>query len=280
MSRQKTWGACVLGTLVVASVSAQDAPTGTGSPAKGEITAQRLEELKRAAESYRIVLDSDPARSAEFRSEPILRWTNPLRKTDDGAVFLWIERGRPAAVASFYRYRAPEDELLHEDHEFQSLATTGLRATRNGQVAWSPKTAGITLAPIPGAPDPAATAPERLRQMRALAREFHAFFDLPENQSELRLLTQPLYRYETNRPDLIDGALFAFVQTTDPEVLLLLEARPIDGKAAWHYALARMSMVNLRARHKDQSVWRVDWEPKFGDISLPYTTLPGSGPGR
>jgi hypothetical protein len=280
MWRRKVWGVCVLGALIAADVSAEDPPTATAPAAKGEITAQRLEELKRAAESYRIVLESDPARSAEFRPEPILRWTNPLRKTDDGAVFLWIERGRPEAIASFYRYRAPEDGLLHEDHEFQSLATTGLSATRNGRVAWSPRTAGVTLAPIPGAPDPAATAPERLRQMRALARDFHAFFDLAENQSELRLLTHPLYRYEINRPDLIDGALFAFVQTTDPEVLLLLEARPINGKAAWHYAFARMSMVNLRARHKDQSVWRVDWEPKFGDISLPYATLPGSNPER
>jgi hypothetical protein len=279
MSRLKVWGAYVLGALAVASLSARNV-TGDDSPPKGEITAHRLEELRKAAESYRVVVESEPPRNAEIKAEPILRWTNPLRKTDDGAVFLWMDRGRPEAVASFYRYRAPEDDLLHEDHEFQSLATVGLTATRNRRIAWAPKKAGVTLEPIPGAPSPAATAPERLRQMRALAREFHAFFDLPDNQSELRLLTQPLYRYEASRPDLIDGALFAFVQTTDPEVLLMIEARPVNGKTVWHYALARMSMVNLRAQHGDQSVWRVDWEPKFGDISLPYATLPGSDPGR
>ena len=36
-----------------------------------------------------------------------------------------------------------------------------------------------------------------------------------------RLLPQPLYRYESTDPDVVDGALFAFVTSagTDPEVL-------------------------------------------------------------
>ena len=33
----------------------------------------------------------------------------------------------------------------------------------------------------------------------------------------MRLLAQPIYRYENTKGDLIDGALFAFVLGTDPE---------------------------------------------------------------
>ena len=124
--------------------------------------------------------DSDPAKTLVLSSEPVLRWTNPLRGTVAGAVFVWVADGRPEVVASLYRYTV-EGKMV-EDDEFQSLATTGLTATRDGRAVWAPRTAGINLAPIPGAPKPAATPAERLRQMRALAHEFHAFFDLPERQ--------------------------------------------------------------------------------------------------
>jgi hypothetical protein len=192
-------------------------------------------------------------------------------------VFVWVADGRPEVVASFYRYGS-RDEVT-EEHEFQSLATVPLTGTRDGRVVWSPPSAGVALAPIPGAPDPAETPAARLRQMRALEREFKAGFNGPNNKSELRPLTQPLYRYEPTRPDLVDGALFAFVQTTDPEVLLLVEARrPGEGgPAAWHYAFARMSMVWLRGEHKGREVWTADWVSDLAAPNKPYLTIPAPG---
>jgi hypothetical protein len=129
------------------------------------------------------------------------------------------------------------------------------------------------MQPVPNAAGPAETAALRLRQMRSLATEFKAFFDLPDNRSELRLLPQPLYRYENTGPDLVDGALFAFVQATDPEVLLLLEARMQGDRLQWHYGFARMSMVNLRAAHKEQEVWKVPWWDRTEGPRGPYITM-------
>jgi hypothetical protein len=229
-----------------------------------------LEELKRTAARYRIATATDPPRELSAAPEPVLSWTNPLRRTVAGASFLWVVDGRPEAIASLYRFN--EGGRIVEDHEFQSLATVGLSAIRDGVTIWTPQSAGMTLTPIAGAPRPAASPAERMRQMRALTQEFHAFFDNPNDQSELRLLTQPLHRYRANRPDLVDGALFAFVVTTDPEVLLAIEARPIDGKPAWHYGFARMSMVNLRAQHKDRDVWKAEWVFDRQDPNKPYFT--------
>jgi hypothetical protein len=259
--------------LVLAAVG--QAQAAASASAQGGAAGRRpdLEELKQAAARYRIVSEPEPAKKLVLVPEPVLNWTNPLRKTSDGAVFIWVADGRPEVVASLYRYIY--DGKLTEDHEFQSLATTGLTATRDGQKVWSPPAAGVTLAPIPGAPKPASKPAERLRQMRALAHEFHAFFDNAEDKSELRLLPKPLYRYETNRAGLLDGALFAFVVTTDPEVLLLIEARPKDGTSVWHYGLARMSMVNMRAQHKDRSVWKVEWVYDLEAPNKPYVTLRG-----
>ena len=255
------------------AAAAQEAPAaGNGKETENEALAKhRLEELTRAAARYQIVHES--AGDLVLRPGPALRWSNPLRKTEDGAVFLWLAGGRPEVIASFYRY-GPKGEL-QEDHEFQSLATGALTMRLDGRTVWAPRAPGLTLMPVPDAPIPAATAPERLRQMRALAREFHAFFDGETDKTELRLLTQPLYRYESKGREVLDGALFAFVQTTDPEVLLAIEERPGPGGApAWHYGFARMSMVFLKAKHKDRDVWRADWAHDLDSPAQPYVTLP------
>jgi hypothetical protein len=263
-----------------ARILAQDAPDRPAlarddKSKDGAVGAQpNLEDLKHAAARYRVVADDKVPKTMALVAEPVLHWTNPLRQTHDGAVFIWLADGRPEVAASLYRYKS--NGITFEDHEFQSLATTGLTASRNGQQVWAPRTGGITLNPIPGAPKPPSTPAERLRQMRALAHEFHAFFDVPGDRSELRLLSRPLYRYDVNRPELLDGALFAFVVATDPEVLLAIEARPVGGASVWHYGLARMSMVNMRAQHKDRQVWSVNWVNDLGSPNQPYVTLRAS----
>ncbi|HEV3005878.1 MAG TPA: hypothetical protein VGX78_15535, partial [Pirellulales bacterium] len=74
---------------------------------------------------------------------------------------------------------------------------------------------------------------------------------------ELRLLPRPLYRYQTQRTDLIDGALFAFVQGTDPEVVLVLEAVGRDAESEWRYALTRRSVLPLEADIDGERIWSV-----------------------
>jgi len=125
---------------------------------------------------------------------------------------------------------------------------------------WEPKAPGIALTPIEGAPAPAATAAQRLGQMRSLAREFTArTHDAKNNRWELRLLSQPLYRYESTDPDVPDGALFAFVTSagTDPEAILVIEERQPRGGGApvWHRAVARFTDMHLSVRHKGEEVF-------------------------
>jgi hypothetical protein len=55
----------------------------------------------------------------------------------------------------------------------------------------------------------------------------------------------------------------------------LIEARPAGGAWVWHYGLARMSMVNMRAQHKDRSVWKVEWVYDLEAPNKPYVTLRG-----
>jgi len=93
--------------------------------------------------------------------------------------------------------------------------------------------AGVEFKDVPKAPKPAKTPAERLRQMKAIAEGFKATMTgwAADNsdQEALRLLPRPLHRYDLANakdpdPKLVDGALFAYVQGTDPEVVLILEA--------------------------------------------------------
>jgi hypothetical protein len=178
-----------------------------------------------------------------------------VRGTDDGAVFVWVHDGRPAAVGSVFTIKvgAGRRDLIHE---FHSLAAEPLTALWRGDRAWHCAGPGVELKPIPAAAAPAQTAPERLRQIQALAREYSAnSIDRQGGRWELRLLAKPLYRYEGTRPEVLDGALFAFAQGTDPEVLLLIEAAAERGSHRWRYGLASFTDLGLQVRHKGVEVW-------------------------
>lgn len=96
---------------------------------------------------------------------------------------------------------------------------------------------------------------------------------------EFRLLTQPVYRVESADPDVLDEALFAFVEGTDPEIFLAFEARRGGKGFAWQYALARMNSM----AHRGREVWTlptISWE-QAKDPEQPYTLFtfePGEGP--
>jgi hypothetical protein len=79
---------------------------------------------------------------------------------------------------------------------------------------------------------------------------------------EMRLLPQPLYRYEIKDEgaQIIDGAVFSFVWSagTDPEMLLVIEARRTEKGTRWHYATMRFTNHEITDMYQDKEVWRAD----------------------
>lgn len=208
---------------------------------------------------FTIYRDADRHEPLELRKQPIYVWTNPVRAAQqDGLVFLWTSRGRAEAVGTIFSSTA--GPMRGFTHEFHSLSTGTLYVDRRGthDATWTPHGPGIALVPIEGAP--AATAALRLGQMRAVAREFSATTrNAKGNRYTLRLLPQPLYRYESTDPEVLDGSLFAFVTSagTDPEALLVIEARKPKGGAmpVWHRGEARFTDLELSVHHKGNEVF-------------------------
>jgi hypothetical protein len=206
-----------------------------------------------------------------LREEPILTWTQPISGSVHGRVFIWTDRGRPEAVASIYKWFSPN---THRTDEFQSFSLGPLTAEQDGRPAWTPGRPGVELKPVPEAPAPADTPAQRLRQMREMSREFAARHTMDSGVvSELRVLSQPLYRYESTDPDLVDGALFALALGNDPEVFLLLEARRVGRGLQWQYALTRMNFLPTRVSYRGREVWSCERLPDgvVTDHTRPYT---------
>jgi hypothetical protein len=207
--------------------------------------------------------------------EPVLRWTNFLERRMYGDVFIWTHDGRPEVIVSInngiqpYR-RSREAEIL-------SLSTGRPVLSDGGRVIWEPSGPGIELRPVPGAPKVGATAPERMRQMRALAAEFSVvagYGAQGENKEALRLMATPIYRYQSTGQGVADGEIFNFARGTNPEAFLVIEARGKDPE--WQFAFGRMNGgCSLSAAWNDKNVWKVDRLPSATnyDPKQPYCCI-------
>jgi hypothetical protein len=234
--------------------------------------SKAVEAFKAEAAEYNVHLQSRPTDKLALEKEPVLRWSNPARTGEDGATFVWTLGGRPEMIGTIFTYRF--NNKINRKHEYHSLATERLSAEFRGKEVWAPQAAGVKFAPVNGAPAPAGSARLRLTQMKALAREFSARMKDEEREPyELRLLTQPLFRYalDDKEPEdkrVLDGALFSFALGTDPEVLLMLEARPVKDGHQWQFALARFNYVELQAFHKDREVFHAEALRNISNLDL------------
>jgi hypothetical protein len=222
------------------------------------------------AGDYDIVAHDETARKFTLRSAPLLRWSQPERIADGGAVYVWLDEGRPAVIGTMFAW--PFNGKPVVAHEMHALTLGPMRASYQGREVWTLQKRALDFNPVPGAEAPANTATKRLAQIRTLGREFAASSINGETarESELRLLAQPLYRYELkDHPDLQDGAILSFVQGTDPEILMILEARRDGSDTFWQYALARFSDRGLVVKYKDKEVWRVGGSVQ-NDNRAPY----------
>jgi hypothetical protein len=207
------------------------------------------------AEEYRISPTGHPDQQFKLLLPPVFRWTQPVRGGDDGALFVWLDGGRVMAVGTIFAW-PQADGLRVVQHEFHSFAVGPMEAVWRDRGVWSP-TKGVERTPVPEAPTPAGGASQRLRQMKTIAADFGGnSIDPDEGRWELRLLSNPLYRYSLDKADdVLDGALFALAQGTDPEVLLLIEARRAKGGYEWQYCCGRFSDYRLQVRYRGKEVW-------------------------
>jgi hypothetical protein len=234
--------------LIITLLGQAPPPTGD-TPAESKA---RLEFMKTSLAIYDVHARDNQDTEFRLLPEPVLRFTNPVGGSKDGAVFLWLGEGNRPAVA-VQIYWNPSQVWLEE---FSSLFVGPLVAKSAEGRDWSPSKGGVVFKPVPDAPKPAETAERRLRQMRAMVEGFsaeHVYKAVTRNR--LRLLTKPFARYGKPGLDVQDGALFCFAHGTDPEVLLMLESRLGRDGPEWQYAFAPMTAFAVNSSWKGKEVW-------------------------
>lgn len=265
--------AAALLTLLLASGSAPAQDRSVTAEQNKEWSDQAARLALAEAKAYDVRLGMEDGPRLDLVEQPALKWSNNLEATVHGSVLVWTSDGRPQAIACMYKFFTTKKEF---SAEFHSLAAGPLTVLKGGQVVWQPAEAGIEFKPLTGIATPAKTAPARLVQMRSIARDFTADVTIWSGTNHnLRLMPQPLLRYDQGSGELIDGAIFAYARATDPDVLLVVEARAAEAKESrWQYALARMHGGKLKARYRDEEVWSADaLAPPYFQKNGPYTTF-------
>jgi len=220
---------------------------------------ERLDYMMKSVEEY-TVKRIDDGQLVPLHSKPLMRWSNPISNVADGLVVMWARDGVPEVVAQVFLSRA--DLWLHE---FESLTEAELSFTRasTGEELWRP-IKSVTRHSIPRAPVPDASKNRRLLQMKQLARRFSADVMFkpnpgqPETQAyQLRMQPRPIYRYQTKNTPIVDGALFAFVQGTNPEVFLVVEVVRGEQGMQFRHGLSPMTAYAVSAKLDGNDIWSV-----------------------
>lgn len=274
--RREVRGECLAAAVIVITLALGSRVRAENPSADPVDEAERAEAFldfaSTTAASYDVAAGA-PEAALDLVPDPVLTWTNPEVGQLNGGLFLWTSAGRPAAVAAIYKWFAPS---THSTMELHSLWLQPVSLHSAGKDVWTPASAGIEYNEVPQAAPPGASAAQRLRQMRQLARGFSADSTDREGQRrELRLLTQPLFRYDVAGADVLDGAVFAYVRGTDPEILLLIEARRTESGFTWQRAAARLNSIQLRLLQDDEVVWEaaeLPWSTVF-DRTRPYFAM-------
>ncbi len=221
-------------------------------PREKETLSPLREQYQLAAKKYEFFQDKDRKVPLTFEPKSVLSWS----QDDDwsGDVFVWMVKGRPLVLGCILSGPGKTERQMF--HEFHSLSAEPFApAEMTAKYRWAPK-AGPEFYKFDGAP--AATAAGRLPQMRAISRDLHASMEA-DGKWELRLLPQPLFRYQPTEGDVVDGALFAWVWTkgTDPEVIVAVECHRTKQGLEWRCAPLRFTNREAWLTHKDKEIWRV-----------------------
>ena len=243
---------------LVGMLAAVTMSVGASDEKLDDYRAVRRARMKTIAERFEVhaVVEAKSV-VAELVTKPVLGYTDSTRKLDESTLWLWTERKRPVALLAVELYpeaRNGPSWLF----EIVSLADTKIGVSRDDDWTWGAEKPGIVWLPVAGEMIPSENPALQLTQARKILQRCAAHENAAVGgRIELRALTAPLYRYEDEESGVIFGAIFAFANGTNPEVLLLVEARKSSAAkpAQWYYGFAQMTGAHVYASFDNQEVW-------------------------
>lgn len=191
-----------------------------------------------------------------FRDEPIMHWLS-LDGTEGtylGSVFTWTRLQRPEVVGTIFTSDGTKEQIAACE-EFYSFSSEQLLLRSGRGNIWRPAPSEI-MQRIPDAPIPSQSQQGRRLQIRNMSRQFSGRMNRRGEFHPLRLLPRPIYQYESDDPEILSGALLVLVAyNTDPDILLLIEARQTAEGPRWFFQPARFSDKSLWLTFEERDIW-------------------------
>jgi hypothetical protein len=229
--------------------------SGQSQKAGDEVTTaeQAAEFLQSVAESLHIEADEADVKRLQLRKSPLLKYSDPARGYLAAGVWRFGATGRPEALVSLQYSMQAEGGKPRLDFELISL-TEAQFDVKSARATLSADGTAPKYAALSGAEKPASSEKQRLVQLRGLARRFTVSETFVGDTATLRLLPQPIDRYDDVSRGIVDGGVFVFVYGTNPEAVLLLEC----DKEGWRYALSRLAWAELAVEFDGREVARFE----------------------
>ncbi|WP_182870963.1 hypothetical protein [Stieleria mannarensis] len=214
-----------------------------------------LDVAEETADKQTISLLDDQQQVFELHKPAVFRHTQPIRGDDIGSMFVWkTTTGRPVAIGVFFSWSQGRHRWVME--EFHSLHDQGIQKQMPDHVTWRCPKPGLDWAPFPDAPPAVGSTSRKRLQAKQLANQVEAYTEkTPGERVVLRAVPKPIYEYEDVEAGVVFGAIMAFCQGTDTELLLLVEARKQGDNVAWHYAPASFTDYGLNLQLPDGTRW-------------------------
>jgi hypothetical protein len=242
-------------------IGAEDEAGVPDDPERRTTVARRMV-MRGFAESLSIACIADGGEVAcTLVKDPVLFFSDPVYHPEigEGTMWIWKSEGRPQVIAQVYNWGGPDRWTMG----LYSFASGGLSIKDGDGLNVRLRATEFRPLPVADAPRPAATPNLRMLQMRSLTRRFSAserqasWNDPARPRTELRLLSQPVYRYEDESEGVIDGAVFLFVHgSTNAQIAMLLEAQvDEDGKGAWTTGFGRLNVGENTVLLDERKFW-------------------------
>ena len=260
-SRQAAVVVIVSLSFVTRLALSQEAPVGPADAIEKQASLARyIESLK--------VLPIGGDQPIAPMERPLFSYSDSARIIAEGGIWAWGSVGRPVAMAKSWKN-------VNGTRTCAFSLTSDERVIVRGPQSktWRPETTQVEAADLVCAPAPDPQNAVRLRQLKEQARRFtaHEFWNPDNSRFELRLLTQPVHRYNDEKRQILDGAIFLLAFDNNPQILLLVEIlNPAANEARWQFLLARVSSAELHVCLDGKEVWVQDRTPGIVGSPVDY----------
>jgi hypothetical protein len=222
--------------------------------AADKLASSAAKHLQSVVDGMRARLESNGDNTSfDPQRDPLLTYSDPARGYIAAGVWRLGNKGRPKALVAieyWLRSTTNEPQLMFE---FHSVAPEKFELTSAvDSTTWKADGTALGFRELQGTQPPADSERTRLIQMRNHARRFVVSEINSGDPSTLRLLPQPIDRYQSSDEEILDGALFVFAYGTNPELALFIECQ----RDKWRFAVARLSWAELIVELDRQEVAR------------------------